>query len=467
MSLFSLLNTAGQGLFAQRAASSTASNNLANVNTEGYSRQRVDLGAASSTNIRGSLIGGGVEVLGVYNARSRFLEAQANATFGQASRAESQANTLMRVTSFNLDSPTGINNAVANFYAAMRDVSVNPSDPSVRQGVTGSAKQLAISFNQSVGEIERARAGVDEALITDVQKVNQLAQGVADLNKAIASQKASGQPPLDLLDQRIRLSDELAALTGATPIADDDGNLNLFIGGQAALVQGATASTLSTQINPANNSHFDVVLNSSAGSRVVTGTGSSDLLGGSMGGQVDARDGALLDAVNDLDTLAFELSESMNALHSAGAGLDGTSGRVLFQNGGSVAGAAANLALNTVIADDPRLFAASASGAPGDGDNVLAMLATESAALPSGDNPRSMAASILSSFGAQTERAIATADQEFALKTNFENMRASFSGVSVDEEMIKMTQAQRAFEAMSKVVQTTDKMLQTLMEIKQ
>ncbi|MCP4503805.1 MAG: flagellar hook-associated protein FlgK [Deltaproteobacteria bacterium] len=464
MSLFSLLNTAGQGLFAQRAASHTASNNLANVNTEGYARQRVDLGAATTTNIRGSLLGGGVEVLGVHGARDRFLEAQSHATFGQASRAESQATTLMRVTSFDLDSPTGINNAVANFYASMRDVSVNPSDPSARHGIIGASKQLAISFNQSVGEIERARVGVDEALLSDVQKANQLASTVADLNKVIARETASGRPPLDLIDQRVRISDELAALTGATPIRDDDGNINLFIGGEVALVHGDHAATMSTQINAANNGHRDVVVTSGAGARVVTG--GRNLLGGSMGGQVDARDGALLDAVNELDTLAFELSETVNALHISGTGLDGNSGRALFTNGGAQAGAAANFAVEALVADNPNFFAASASGAPGDGDNVLAMLATESAALPSGEDPRSMAASILSAFGAETERAIATADQEMALKSHFENMRASFSGVSVDEEMIMMTQAQRAFDAMSKVVQTTDQMLQTLLELK-
>jgi len=465
MSLFSLLNTAGNGLFAHRAASHAASNNLANVNTEGYARQRVDFGTAGATQVRGALMGGGVAVQGVFGARDRFLEAQAHATFGQAARAEAQASTLMRVTSFDLDSPTGVNASLANFYSAMRQVSANPSDPSARHGIIGATRQLATAFNQSVGEIERARTGVDEAVVHDVQKANQLAEQLAGLNKVIAEQQAAGQAPLDLIDQRVRVADDLAALTGATPIADDDGNLNLFIGGQTALVHGANANQLQTQVNAANNGHYDVVLSGSAGTRLVAGQG-VNLLGGSMGGQLDARDGALLDAVNNLDQLAFEFSEEINALHAAGAGLDGNGGRVLFNNGGTQAGAAANLSIDATIGADPNLFAASASGAPGDGDNVLAMLATETNALPSGEDPRAFAASILSAFGAETERAIAVADQEQALLSHFENMRASASGVSVDEEMIQMTQAQRAFEAVSKVVSTTDQMLQTLLELK-
>jgi flagellar hook-associated protein 1 FlgK len=107
-----------------------------------------------------------------------------------------------------------------------------------------------------------------------------------------------------------------------------------------------------------------------------------------------------------------------------------------------------------------------ATVAPGDASNAQLLLGTESAALPGGKDVRSTVSDIVSQFGSSSATAKAFSDQDGALKDNLTRMRDSYSGVSIDEEMITMQQAQRGYEAIAKVIQTTDQMMQTLLSIK-
>jgi flagellar hook-associated protein 1 FlgK len=187
-----------------------------------------------------------------------------------------------------------------------------------------------------------------------------------------------------------------------------------------------------------------------------------------MGGALDARDGALREAQVQLDAFAFELAGALNTAHQAGVGLDGGSGRPLFSVTAGAPGAARALAVDPALAADPQLLATatSAAGLPGDGGGALALLATESATLPSGSSPTGALSLLVSGFGASASSATARADYDQGLQEHLGGLREAASGVSVDEELINLTRAQRAFEAVSKVIQTADSMLDTLMKLK-
>ena len=289
---------------------------------------------------------------------------------------------------------------------------------------------------------------------------------MAGLNRAIREARASGAEPNDLLDARTRVRDRLAELTGAQPIPDADGNVSMALADGTALVSGDHAARLGTLPDPAGGGHLSLTLVRADGTGPVPLDAGA--VGGRIGGLVAARDGALAGAEQNLDRLAFDLAQAINTVHQAGFGLDGVSGRVLFEPPAGVAGAAANLKVEAAIAADSTLLATSdsAAGVPGNGGNLLRLLATQDAPLSTGQNAAEALSEAVAAFGNAAARADAAFRQDSAVESRLTEMRESVSGVSIDEEMIEMTKAQRAFEAVMRVIETTDEMLETLMRLR-
>lgn len=463
MSLLSILSFGGQGLGAHRAATAVAGNNLANVNTEGYARQRVSLTSQGAVVVRGARIGTGVGTGAVQSARDRFLMGQVHHALAESNRAETEAGLLESIHSFDIDAPGALNSAITDVFGALRDVVNTPGDASARQAAVASAQRLAQSFQRSAGELNSARSVIDQQLRSQAGEVNQLASDVARLNAEIAIAVASGQTPHELIGARAMAADQLAGLTGAKITPSDDTSLTMTMPGGQSLVNGDRSSTLSVVADPTNQGHLALEVTpqgGSAGQPVFA-------IGGEMGGALAARDGGLRDALDALDALAFEFAEEMNAVHGNGFGLDGTTGQAMF-DAGAQEGAAGRIVVDAQLLDDPRLLAASATagGTPGDNENMLLLLGVESTDLPSGERPIDALNDLVTGLGAAASRARAEATQEGALRAHLEDLRAGTEGVSVDEEMIELQKSQRAFEAVSKVITTTDQMLNTLMELR-
>jgi flagellar hook-associated protein 1 FlgK len=188
--------------------------------------------------------------------------------------------------------------------------------------------------------------------------------------------------------------------------------------------------------------------------------------GGELGGIIAARDGAMASAQSRLDQLAFDFGNAVNAVSQTGFALDGSTGRSLFSVSAATTGAALTLAIDPAIGADPSLLPAAAAGAPGDGSIAQAMVNTESLALSTGRSAEAELASITSSYGATTSSVMATADADQAVLSNLEALRQSASGVSVDEELVEMQRAQRAYEAVTRVIKTADQMLETLLALR-
>jgi flagellar hook-associated protein 1 FlgK len=313
--------------------------------------------------------------------------------------------------------------------------------------------------------LTETRKGIDSKVTGIVSEVNALAKQMAELNKQVRSQSANGASPNDLLDARQRVQDRLVELTGAKPVENGDGSVNLKLPQGPTLVYGPEAGQLSTVADVNNNGHLTL--------RYVPADGSAPTAlnsdaGGELGGLLAARDGALKTALNSLDTLAFDLSNAMNSVHSAGYALDGSTGRELFTVGSSSSGAATAMQVNSALVADPSLLAAASSAAnvPGDASQLQLLIATESQALSTGADATNALSSIITDFGLSAQRIASIAEHDEATSSNILGMRDSVSGVSIEEEMVNLTRAQRAYEAVSKVIQTTNEMLDTLMQLK-
>lgn len=463
--LLALLSIGARSLTAHRAASATASHNLENANTPGYSRQRANLETVlPAYRLGGSFIGQGVELQTVSQARDAGVERQFASIHKDAARSKAESDALQSLSALDPQAAGNVGSAMADFYGAMRQLAQNPGDLSLRQGVLGKATDAALAFNRTAQGIDGARDALDSKIQSSVSQVNQLAQQMASLNRQVRTARASGAEPNDLLDARQQVQDQLEGLLGVVPISTSDGDVNLAFSNGAALVTGDVAGTVSTQVNAANGGHLDVQVTKPDG----TGAATVSALGGTFGGWVTARDGALKTAETSLDTLAFDWAGALNTVHSAGFGLDGVSGRALFDPGATATGAASRLAVSAAVGTNPSLIAASASATtvPGDGTNLQALIGTERQALSNGSDALTGWGSLISNYGATAAKALSVSDADDAVLQHVSGLRDSVSGVSIDEEMIELTKAQRGYEAVMKVITTANEMLDTLMQLK-
>jgi flagellar hook-associated protein 1 FlgK len=462
--LFALLSNAATSLAAQRAASSTAAHNIQNVNTPGYARQRAELATAGAELVgAGVWIGRGAVVGAVTQTRDRYIEAQLPRVFAEAAHSSAESESLDAVHTLDPERAGSLATNLGAFYAALQTLSQNPGDPGLRATALGAARTLASTFNRSSEEIANAQGGIDQRIGGWAEQVNASARAVADANNAIMRARAAGGAPNDLLDVRQRELDKLAELTGGVPVPQSDGVVHVILPGGGALVSGTLAGELSTVPDPANAGLVSVRLTAPSGGPAVPVPPGG--LGGSIGGALAARDGGMARALAGLDTLARDLAGALNAAHAGNYGLDGVTGRPLFSasDGGPITAATLQVALS----DASQLAtASSAAAASGDAGGALALVATQRQALSGGADVQGTLSAITSAFGAEAQRASAYAEQGEGLKEQFVAMRESASGVSLDEELVAMQAAQRAYEAIAKVLQAADEMTKTLMQLR-
>jgi flagellar hook-associated protein 1 FlgK len=465
--LVSLLGTASNALSAFSAQQQTASHNMANASTAGYSRQRVELQTQHPEYLMGSWIGRGVVIGGVTQARDAFLERQIPGALGSSARFAAESEALQSVGALDPEAAGSLTDALAKFYSDLRALAQSPGDAGARSALIGAARAVTQAFKRASTALEESRSGLDAKLEANVAEINDLTAKMASLNKQIAQAQATGSRPNDLLDERLRVRDRLAELTGAVPVPDERGNLAMVLPSGLALVSGGEAATLSVVADVTNGGHLNVRVQR-VGAAQPDPFFSATAFGGEVRGIVDARDGALKTALDSLDTLAFDWGTAFNAQHRAGFALDGSAGLDFFTLPGAAGGAAATIDLDAAIAGNPRLIAAAsaATSVPGDAGNLHLLVATERTALSTGADVSGTLASIISSFASASRTATAMAEQDGAIAQHLHGLREAHSGVSLDEEIVAMTQAQRAYEAMGKIIQVTDQMLDVLMKLR-
>ncbi len=465
--LVSLLGNAANGLQVFQAATATASHNMQNANTAGYARQRVDITTQEPEAAQGSWIGRGVLLGGVSQSRDAFLERQIPAALGSAAQFAAESGALLSLGALSPDQVGSLTDAFGKFYSDLRAMSQNPGDPALRTALVGTARNLALSFNRTSTAIEETRSGLDYKIASDVQEINDVAREIADINKRITAARSQGSQPNDLLDQRLRARDRLAQLTGAVAVPDDRGNFNMVLQGGMALVTAGEAATLSTAADVANGGHLTVLV-TRIGASVPDSFSSATAFGGELRGILDARDVGLQQALTQLDTMAFDFATTFNTQHRLGFALDGTAGGDFFSVSATAPTAARAIGVAAAITADPGKIAAAAAAitAPGDSTNLLSLIGTEQSVLSGGKDVAGTLSSIISTFGARARSSQAMADQDAAVAAHLDNLRESTSGVSLDEEMVAMTQAQRSFEAVAKIIKVTDDLLRVLMDMK-
>lgn len=456
MSSFSGLNIGLTSLYAQRRGLELTGHNIANANTEGYSRQRLRLEADGGP-LLGAIhsvwkgAGNGVEVAGSQRMRDAFLEARSLQERGTDSSLRGNQVLLSRVEAILTEPGTaGLQAQFADFWQGWDDVANDPAEPATRSALIESAKTLATGLNQASSQINQQWDASHEQLRATVDEVNAIAANVAEYNRAIVTATRSGLSPNDLTDQRDLLVQRLGQLVGATARPSEAGAVNVFVGG-TALVRGNDAERMVVKgveelTTPAGRVSVGWERDGANGLPAPVGGASGAMLAGLNDVMPRYRDG--------LDRIAANLRDTVNTQHAQGFDLAGNPG-VAFFGGNS----AAEL---RVVTAGPEAIAASTSAGDGSGDdggtNAADMAELATFAL----GPDTAYRELIVSLGVEAQTANRRVEIQAEILSQIDAAVEAEAGVNLDEEMTNMLAYQRAYEGAARYMSAVDSMLETL-----
>lgn len=459
---FSPYEIGRRALNANQVGITVTGQNIANVNTPGYSRQRVQLAEAQPLNLGRTSVGSGVNVQAVQSFRDRFLESRLQTETGVQGRLNAQRDILSNVEITLKGSENGgVQNAMQQFFGAFRDLEANPQSLPLRSVVATRGANLAATFKTTRDGLSAIQKQADDYLRSSVNDVNSLTKQVAELNNRISYAEKTGANSSALRDQRNELVTQVSEITGARSVENTDGTINLTLGDGRALVLGGEAQDLGITNTPPLGFATITLDNQPAA-----------ITDGKMKGWMNAI-AETTSQISDLDGLAAAIAERVNTLHTSGTDLDGNPGTNFFAiPAGGAPITAANLAINPALTTNPRLVVASPLTQPGQSGTVAGAIA----GLLTDPNTTvgSRAGSFSSIFGGMISDAgdgVRSAENSLETQTaiiaQVTAQRDSISGVSIDEEAINLLQYQKAFEAAARFLKVADEMTQTILSLAQ
>lgn len=319
-----VLSTGTSALIAFQRALSTVSHNVANLNTPGYSRQRVDFATRNPTDYGYGYVGNGTKISNVGRVADSLAISRLLDSGGELSRLQQLSGLSSRVDSLFSDKATNLAGMWSNFFDSVSALSSNASSSAERENLLAQANAMATRFRQLDGQLDMLDREVNSGLLAGAEEINRLTGEIARLNGLIGSNAANAAP--DLLDRRDQLISELVGFTGGTAVSQDGGALNVFTAGGQALVVGTTASRVTTVADPYRPERLQLALDVQ-GQRVRL---DDKALGGSVGGMLEFRSSVLDPALAELGRIAVGLTETFNAGHRAGMDLYGQMGGDFF-----------------------------------------------------------------------------------------------------------------------------------------
>ncbi len=502
MSIFDTLGIGKQGLLSQARAIQVTANNIANVNTPGYTRQRPVFVPVAPTSTRGGVpLGGGVEISDVQRIANAALDAQLQHERQELAFQNGIEAGLARLEAiFQELEGTGISATLAQFFANLNDLASNPDQLTIRSQVVESAITLSDMIRDTDRRLHQLQLGANQQVAQLTTEISEIASDIAQLNRQIfAREVGSAATASSLRDERNQLVAELGQRIDFTSFERDDGQIAVFVGGGFLLVDSDFAARLDASVDqssqPLSDPSFFNVFQNVEGS--IAGPITSGISGGDLGAALELRDTRIQFYRSSMDELAFTLANRVNTQHLAGYGLVDDTQRRLFidptqpadpqgPDFTAVAGAASVIAVNAdIVANNSNIAAGATSlgagqgAASGDNVNALALAGLQSgssAFFQIGDPPAGPATgaqqtlgdfmdSLFGTLGAEVQSARRGARQEGLVVATLEEQRAALSGVSLDEEVTNLIRYERAYQAAARVIQVADELMEQLLSL--
>ncbi|MBC8204807.1 MAG: flagellar hook-associated protein FlgK [FCB group bacterium] len=456
--IFSLLEVGKRAVQTNRLQMQVIGHNIANADTEGYSRQRANQKAASAMDMPGlGQAGTGVMIQEITRARDILLDRQVRNEKSALGRWEGQDDLLNSIQNiFTEPSELGFGNVLDEFWSAWGDIANDPEDIGGRSVLRQRAVMLCQNLNDYDSDIKMLQENANAEVISLKNNLNQYAAQIADLNKKIQIAENSGQNANDLRDQRDLLLDNLSEIIKVKISDNNDGTVNIYLGGEI-FIQGGEYRTLTTKLSSINGVVIDELVWDGTYNNVVVD-------GGRLKGIMQFRDVDAIDIRNRLDDFADTLVNNVNGLHQGGYGLNGSMGISFFRSDTTGAG---GIEVNPNILNDLNNIAAGGSEAPGDNENALAIAALADAKLMNGGTQtlNEHYAATVSEVGARKESSGLYREQSEAVHLQMVNDRSAVSGVPLDEEMADLIKFQQSFNAAAILVSTANELMTTIINL--
>jgi len=466
LGLFGTLDLAARSLSVQQEQMTISGQNLANVNDPSYGDEQLVTSQSTPLPTQIGDEGTGIQMTGITESRNPLLDSQIQAeasvtgslTAQQTSLQNAEAYLDEQISSTSSstvpDSPNGLASDLSNLFNAFQSLSTDPSNLSLRQSAVESAQNVSAQFNQVSAQLSTVQANLNTSIQNDVASGNQDLNTIAKLNQQIVAAEAAGGSANQLIDQREATLEKLAGLANFSTTTEANGAVDVNIGG-VTMVSGVNVTDQLQAYDPGNG-QLQVRAQNAATQLTLTG--------GSIEGEITARDGALATLQTGLNTLASQLITQVNSIYSSGYDLNGNTGQDLFTGTN-----ASDIGVNSNVVTDPSQFqAAGTPNAAGDNTVVLALAQLGNKSLAGLNNQTFSGnyAQTVSNLGEAISSVNDQLNNSQAVSQMLTTNRSAASGVSIDQEMSNLIQYQKAYEASAELVTTLNQMLQTVVSMK-
>lgn len=437
----SMLNIGFSGLNAAQIALNVTAQNIANVNTIGYSRQEAMMGSLSGF---GRLDNGmGVEVTGVRRITDDYLVSQhwrSRSSTGASYSFHQYINTTEQLLG---SESMNIAKGLDSFFASLSAALDSPETPAQRSQIVSSAGALANRFGQLNESMLTQEKQIDDQLNSTVSQVNSYLKQVAELNTQISEQASKGVNTSILEDSREQIVRELSTFMEVRVNRQSDGSFSLSLPQGQPLVLAGSSSTLSLAGDSLSLSFgpqsFDV----------------PKLHGGSLAGVLEYRTTVLRPLRDELNQIAKKLADDFNAKQSGGVDLHGNPGKSLFTY--DPLNPSGTLKIADGFTGDDLAFA-KAGGGSGDNRNLQELLTIK-------DSQYDAYSALLGRMAVQSGQAKATMEADANMEKQLATKLSSVSGVNTDEEGVKIMAYTKAYQANAKVISTSDQLFNSILNM--
>lgn len=456
-SAFSLITSA---LDADQSALDVVSNNVANANTTGYTREVAVFEETQPITINGVQYGTGVAQTGPVSVRDRVLEQRLAQQQQQASASGSRLSALdtlqalfTPVSGASGSTAGDIGSDLTSFFSSFSSLESNPTNNALRQQVLSTASTLAGDISNTAASLNSQRSALDQEAAGVTSQVNTLTTAIAQLNQEIQSNAGVGSGTLE--DQRQQDISQLSQLIGINQVTTENNGLSITTtSGQLLVSQAASFQLTTGQVNGVS----DFFVNGTDVTAQLT-TG-----GGSLGGYLTARDQDIPNALSALDQLAYGISTQVNSLNNSGTDLSGVEGTgtnssgvtgtgttplFIFNQPTQVAGSAA--AMSVVMTDPNQIAAAGFGSGTGDNSNAVSLANLGNQTIVNGQSPENYYSQFVSQLGSTVSQVQTSNAGQNASLTQLQTQVNALSGVNLNDEAASMQQFERAYQAASEV----------------
>ena len=454
--LNNILSVARSAITAQQTAVQVASNNIANANTEGYSRQRVVMQPNQPIQTALGPAATGVRVAAYERMRDPLLDISFRRDEGKAAAGSTRRDLLRQIEGvYGEPSEHGLGATMDAFWAAWDDLANDPLSDSARGMVRQRAMQVTTGLNNAAAELDNVAAGARSKLQDSVTQLNDLGSQVAKLNVEIVAAEAGGANANDLRDARDRLIDRMAGLAHVRVTEQSNGSASVVVE-NTLFVDGGDSKAFAVGTN---GSEYRIEI-AGSGSPVSTyGEGSA------LNEALRVINTDLPDARAQLDQLAEALVTEVNLVHQGGfRPSDGTDTHDFF-DAASVTASSIRLDAD-ILASTSNIAASGAANQSTDNSVALRLADLRNSDVSVGGVTTTFGGAyrdMISGIAQQTRTAEDNATVFSTLAAQSDTRRASISGVSIDEELMNLMQHQQAYVAATRVVTAVDEMLRDLM----